>query len=276
MLLIELSSFTQIQGLSAAAEQNKGVNRMIIKADLKRIVSGWQFYAAILCGLALFTHPVLLNRGFWEYASPLELFSMAMGVSDFTPFAVIFAVLPYGTAFCMDCKSEYANSIVSRIGIRKYTWGRWASVALSGAMVMGFLMLGTVTMCLTGAKMPETEMSASFLKGGPWENLPLLMNGFWFYLLRICLAMLFGSLWATVGLIVSAVAPNPYVVLILPFVIYQGAWYLLGLSIFNPIYYFRADFQGIPSLAFSFGYQILWNAMAALAAQVLMRRRLRR
>lgn len=266
----------RIQGLSAAAEQNKGVNRMIIKADLKRIVSGWQFYAAILCGLALFTHPVLLNRGFWEYASPLELFSMAMGVSDFTPFAVIFAVLPYGTAFCMDCKSEYANSIVSRIGIRKYTWGRWASVSLSGAMVMGFLMLGTVTMCLTGAKMPETEMSASFLKGGPWENLPLLMNGFWFYLLRICLAMLFGSLWATVGLIVSAVAPNPYVVLILPFVIYQGAWYLLGLSIFNPIYYFRADFQGIPSLPFSFGYQIFWNAVAALAAQVLMRRRLRR
>lgn len=276
MLLMELSSFTRIQGLSAAAEQNKGVNRMIIKADLKRIVSGWQFYAALFGGLILFTHPVLLNRSFWEYASPLELFSMAIGISDFTPFAVIFAVLPYGTAFCMDCKSKYANSIVSRIGIRKYTWGRWASVALSGAMVMGFLMLGTVTLCLTGAKMPETEMSASFLKGGPWENLPLLMNGFWFYLLRICLAMLFGSLWATVGLIVSAVVPNPYMVLILPFVIYQGAWYLLELSIFNPIYYFRADFQGLPSLTFSFGYQIFWNAVAALAAQVLMRRRLRR
>lgn len=258
------------------AEQYKGVNRMIIKADLKRIVSGWQFYAALFGGLILFTHPVLLNRNFWEYASPLELFSMAMGVSDFTPFAVIFAVLPYGTAFCMDCKSEYANSIVSRIGIRKYTWGRWASVALSGAMVMGFLMLGTVTLCLTGAKMPETEMSASFLKGGPWKDLPLLMNGFWFYLLRIFLAMLFGALWATVGLILSAVVPNPYMVLILPFVIYQSAWYLLELSIFNPIYYFRADFQGLPSLAFSFGYQIFWNAMAALAAQVLMRRRLRR
>ena len=276
MLLMELSSFTRIQGLSAAAEQNKGVNRMIIKADLKRIVSGWQFYAALFGGLILFTHPVLLNRSFWEYASPLELFSMAIVISDFTPFEVIFAVLPYGTAFCMDCKSKYANSIVSRIGIRKYTWGRWASVALSGAMVMGFLMLGTVTLCLTGAKMPETEMSASFLKGGPWENLPLLMNGFWFYLLRICLAMLFGSLWATVGLIVSAVVPNPYMVLILPFVIYQGAWYLLELSIFNPIYYFRADFQGLPSLTFSFGYQIFWNAVAALAAQVLMRRRLRR
>ena len=141
---------------------------------------------------------------------------------------------------------------------------------------MGFLMLGTVTLCLAGAKMPETELSSAFLKGGPWEKLPLLMNGFWFYLLRICLAMLFGSLWATVGLIVSAVVPNTYAALILPFVIYQGAWYLLELSIFNPVYYFRADFQGIPSLVFAFGYQIFWNAVAALTAQVLMRRRLRR
>lgn len=248
---------------------------MIIKADLKRIMSGWQFYVALLSGLVLSTHPVLLARDFWEYASPLELFSMTMAISDFTPFAVIFVVLPYGTAFCMDWKSSYANSIVSRIGIRKYTWGRWASVALSGAMVMGFLMLGIITLCLTGAKMPETEMSASFLGNGPWKDLPLLMGGFWFYLLRICLAMLFGSLWATVGLIVSSAVPNPYVGLILPFVIYQGAWHLLEQSIFNPVYYFRADFQGIPSLAFAFGYQTFWNAVAALGAQVLMRRRLR-
>ena len=90
---IKPSSFTQIQGLSAAVEQYKG-RETYDYADLERIVSGWQFYAALLGGLILFAHPVLRDRSFGEYASPLELFSMAIGVSDFTPFAVIFAVLP--------------------------------------------------------------------------------------------------------------------------------------------------------------------------------------
>ncbi len=249
---------------------------MIVKADLKRILTGWQFYVALVGALLLATHPVLLDHYWWAYSTPMELFSAAMGVSDFTPFAVIFAVLPYGTAFCMDCKTEYANSIVSRIGIRKYTRGRGIAVALSGALVMGALMLSIITLCLVGAQMPETVESSGIYVGGPWEDLLPPANPFWFNLLRVLLAMVVGSLWATVGLAVSALVPNPYVGLILPFLIYQGVWYTVGESLLSPVFYFRADYQGIPSLPFAFGFQIFWNAVAALVAQVLMRWRLRR
>ena len=249
---------------------------MIIKADKKRIISSWQFYAALAGGLILFLHPVLLQSQVWEHSSPLELFSVSMGISDFTPFAVIFAVLPYGTAFCMDCKTEYSNSIVSRIGVNQYVRGRLISTALSGASVMGMMMLLISLFCRFAAGIPETPESAGFLRGGPWEKLPFLMHGIIFYLLRIFLAMLFGSLWATVGLAFSAAVPNPYAALILPFVVYQVLWYLLEGSLLNPLYYLRADHFGIPSLGFAFGYQIFWNIAVSLLALYLMKRRLKR
>lgn len=251
---------------------------MGILADWKRMASSWHLYVALLGGLILFLHPVLLiPHIIWKNSTPLELFSIAMGISDFTPFAVIFAVMPYGASFCVDCRTGYADSIVSRMGFRRYARSRWASVALSGAAVMGSIMLLTVLLCVSAAGKPETQESVAFLSSGPWAvgNLPLIAHGMWFYVLRLLLAMLFGSLWATVGLIFSALLPNPYAALVLPFVVYQLLWYLLDQSIFNPLYYFRADFGGIPSLLFAFCYQIFWNIAMAIVAIIAMKRRLR-
>lgn len=252
------------------------MKNMTIKADIKRILTSWQIYVSIFGGLLLMLHPVLLSSDVWSMSSPLELFSMSMGISDFTPFAVIFAVLPYGASFCVDYRTEFFNSIVSRIGFHQYVRNRWASVASSGAVVMGFMMSVMIIFCQIASGAPETTESSSFLNGGAWAvgNLPLAMHGLWFYILRILLAMLFGSLWATVGLIISTIVPNPYVALALPFIIYQVLWYLLELSIFNPIYYFRADYYGIPSLSFAFFYQVFWNIVVGLVAVVLMKRRL--
>lgn len=257
-------------------KEYKYMSIMTIKADFKRILSSWQFYVSIIGGLILFLHPVLFSSYAWSNSSPLELFSIAMGISDFTPFAVIFAVLPYAASFSVDYRTKHANSIVARIGFRKYICSRWASVSLSGALVMGIMMSVTVVFCQIASGSPETLESASFLNVGPWAvgNLPLAMHGLWFYILRILLAMLFGSLWATVGLIVAAIIPNPYAALVLPFIIYQVLWYLLELSIFNPLYYFRADYNGIPSLQFAFFYQIFWNIMVGLGSIFLMKRRL--
>lgn len=250
----------------------------IIQADLKRIFSSWQFYVSIISGLALVLHPVLLIANEWRLSTPLELFSVAMGISDFTPFVVIFAVLPYGASFCVDYQTNYANGIVCRTGFKKYIRSRLASVALSGALTMGIIMFTTITLCLLASGTPETQESAAFLNSGPWAvgNLPLAMHGVWFFALRILLAMLFGSLWATCGLIFAAIVPNQYAALILPFVVYQVLWYLLELSIFNPLYYFRADFYGIPSLLFAFSYQIGWNIAAGFLALFFMRRRFQR
>lgn len=250
----------------------------ILRADLRRISTSWRLYVAILGSLALALHPVLLGWQDWAGSTPLTLFSLAMGMSDFTPHAAIFAVLPYAASFSTDWREGYAPAIVSRVGFRRYAWGRWASVALSGALAMGAMMAGVVAVCWTAAGQPDTAETAYFLDGGNWAvgNLPLAMGGLWFCLLRILLAMLFGSLWATVGLICGALLPSSrYLALVLPFLVYQGLWFLAGDTLLNPVYYFRADMQAIPSLAFAFGWQILWNAAVAALAQFLMLRRLR-
>lgn len=247
----------------------------MIKADLKRMLSSWQFYVAIAGGFALITNPIWLQPEIWSSSTPLSLFSLAMGISDFTPFAVIFAVLPYGASFCEDCRTEYSNHIVSRIGFQTYIRGRWASVALSGAITMGIIMVGTILFCLLAAGIPETAESTYFLNGGPWAvgGLPLKMGGLWFYLLRIALAMIFGAIWGTVGLIFSAAFTNPYIAVVLPFVVYQMLWYLFGVSKWNPLYYFRADLV-IPSLRFAFTHQLVWLGVISVIAQILMKRRL--
>lgn len=249
---------------------------MMMKTELKRAFFSLKFILSIIGGLILFLHPVLLAASKWTLSTPMELFSMAMGLSDFTPFAVIFAVIPYGSSFCEDYRSTYANSIISKIGFSKYIRYRWAAVTISGATVMGIIMTTIVILCKSVASIPETVESVSFLNGGPWaaHNLPLLTNGTWFYLLRIALAMLFGALWSSVALMLSALIPYTYLAQILPFVIYQMLWYLLEGTIWNPLYYFRADFQRIPSLEFAFAYQSIWILLIAIATHHFMRRRL--
>ncbi len=85
-----------------------------------------------------------------------------MGISDFTPFAVIFAVLPYETPFCLDCKTEYSSIIISRIGTKHYIRHRLASVALSGTMVMGTIMFIITVFCQSVAGFPKIKRKSMF------------------------------------------------------------------------------------------------------------------
>lgn len=240
----------------------------IYRSDMRRFFISWRFYVSLVVGLLFILRPFFEAYQVWERMSPVLLLSLPFGSSDFTPFAAIFCVLPFADSFCVDADSNFANSIVLRVGGRRYALQRCITVAISGAVVMGTIVLVTIMSCVFAAGLPETAESADFMRNTIWArmNVILTFNGTLFYAGRLLLAALFGALWALVGLAISTVLTNRYVTLVAPFILYQVLWYLLSESPINPVYLLRGDDQRIPSLAFVVMYQLALIGLCAFAA----------
>lgn len=231
---------------------------------MKRIfVSPW-FWGSLLLGFAIFTHS-LINEVliYGRAASPMLLLSYPLALSSFTPFAPIFCYMPYAVSFCNDVNAGYHILITNRIGAKRYGVARPISVALSGGIVMSLIFSVTILLCVSFAAYPDTAETVDFMRNTTWARGGLLLaqNGLWVYLGRTALAFLFGALWALIGLAISTISPNRYVVLVAPFALYQISWYILGSSMFNPLHMLRADHDDLPSLVFVFIYQIFWLAV---------------
>ena len=228
-------------------------------SELKRFFHSYRIYLSLALGLSLMLHAFFEAHQSWSEYSPMMLLSIPLGLSDFTPFAAVFCVLPFADSFCEDYSSGIMHGTISRIGIKKYTIIRGLSVAASGAFVMTIIMLITIVLCILCAGLPETAESSAFLMDSVWGRAGLLLKykGLLVFLLRILLAGLFGALWALVGLATSVIIPNRYIVLTTPFIIYQIMWFLLEGTPINPVFLLRADYSGMPSLQFVFFYQII-------------------
>ncbi|MEG1884410.1 MAG: hypothetical protein RR224_11950 [Clostridia bacterium] len=227
-------------------------------------------------GFALFTHSLIHEVLIYgKAASPMVLLSYPLALSSFTPFAPIFCYLPYAISFCRDVNADYHILIASRIGTKRYGMARSISVALSGGIVMGIIFSVTILLCVLFAAYPDTAETVDFMRNTTWARAGLLLvqNGLWVYLGRIALAFLFGALWALVGLAISTISPNRYVVLVAPFAIYQILWYILGSSMFNPLHMLRADLDALPSIAFVLIHQIFWLAVLFMASYLGIRRK---
>lgn len=247
-----------------------------LKVDLKRALLSFSFWLSVVLTFCILFRPLLSNWMAWGFrgvnADAMELLSEPLALSSFTPFSVLFCVLPYSISFCEDYNSGYLRAIVVRIGVTRYSSNRIISAMVSGALALGIPLAVIVLLCMLSSTQSIDQATIDWLSP-IWVPLAKNMNGTWMYVVRVLLAMVFGATWAVFGLFVSTVIPNRYVTLIAPFVIYQALWAMLPESKWNPLYQLRADFQGIPSLWFSFGYQgIVLCVFAALSIWFIRRR----
>ncbi len=230
----------------------------LLKEDMRRIITGKRTYFVVMAGLLLILRPLFDIWGSWTLYSPMELLALPLAISDFTPFAVVFCVLPFAESFCEEYNSGYYHYITIRTGPKRYAAQRCISSALSGGIVMGVIMAATIAFCLVFAHHGSVSLDdLSFMTNTLWGRSGLLQvwNGNLVYLLRVFVAFLFGCVWALVGLAVSVLITNRYITLVVPFVLYQFLWFLLGESPFNPVYMFRGDSSFIPSFGFLLIYQ---------------------
>ncbi len=247
----------------------------VLFSDLRRMACSLKCYAAWFIGFFVLVRPLIDIWGTWQYYTPMELLSLPLGSSDFSPYAAIFCVLPFADSFCDDYISGYGRFITLRCGKKKYSVCRCFSVALSGGIVISTIMAMTIALCFLLAGQQETTDSMSFLSSSVWYKLGIVSPesvGI-MCMLHIAVAFLFGALWALVGLSVSVIVPNQYVTLAAPFVLYQFLWFVLNESPLNPVYQFRGDSNFIPSFWFLILYQTMLITLCSLFSILGIRKR---
>lgn len=209
----------------------------MIKSDIRRAFMSYRLYVAMAVALTILLRPLIeVLQGSGEF-SFVYLQQFPFGLSDYTPFAAIFCVFPFADSFCDDYTSGYVYAITLRMGPKQYARQRFVSNALIGGITQGVIVAIALSVCYLGASTPETMESVAFMQGTPWYELNLLLrfHGALFFTLRVLLAFLFGCLWASVGLCVSAFSANRYITLVAPFVLYQLLWRLIDPPLLNPV-----------------------------------------
>lgn len=209
----------------------------------------------------------------------LFLLTIPMSLSGFTPFAAIFPLLPYATSFCDEYNSGYVKNIVTRVGLGKYIKTKIISVGLSGALAIGvpfFIIFILIT--IIGAPTTAGNLSEAYI-GKIWESCAPIGGGTLVLAAKLLLGLLFGSVWALVGLAISAWFTNRYVTIVGPFVLYQGLWILLANLPINPLYMLRGDFgrpgEFIGSYIYILFYQIIWISILVIITAFGIRRRIK-
>lgn len=231
----------------------------MIAGEIRRIMNRPIIYISILVGVLILNRPLIeaVCTNALGSGSISQVLSVPLAMSDFTPFAAVFCVLPYADSFCDDYNSGSIYNIVSRSGIKKYSLIRGITVFVSGGIVMAIILLVTILFCGLLSDLPDTPETVQFMDKTIWvrSGIIYVMNGNLYLFLRIVLGFLFGGLWSLVGLFISTLICNRYVTYIAPFVIYQFMWFVFDETKWNPVYMLRGDSNFIPSLSFVLLYQ---------------------
>lgn len=179
--------------------------------------------------------------------------------SGFDMFAPIFAVLPGVTIFCEDYNSGYLKSILSRSSKRKYILNCIVCCSLSGgiAVLLPDLICSGIFMLTAEPHLPDAYGSSFDL----YAAIEFVWGGRLVILVFLLFSFLFGVVWSSVGLCISAYAPNKFIALAAPFAIYYGTNLILQrtgyLEILSPVNMILPTYGGLPNLFFPLVYQLI-------------------
>lgn len=241
--------------------------------EIKRLFTRPEPYISFIIGLLILNRPLIeaMLTGAIDSGSISQYLSVPFAMSDFTPFAAVFCVLPYANSFCEDYNTRFFRFIVCRSGTKKYAFSKSVITTISGGLVMSAIVFSTIILCGILADSPETPDKIEFMRDSIWvrSGIIYVMNGYLYLFLRVLLAFLFGCVWSSIGLTISTFITNRYVTYIAPFVIYQMMWFVFDETKWNPVYLLRCDSNFIPSLTFVFTYQSIL-ILVFLTTSILM------
>lgn len=214
--------------------------RRFLWNDLKEAICNGGFFLGMGALLWLLLRAELGNSRLDHSVSTYEIIINAMAISGFTPFAAIFPVLGYSSRFCTEYRSGYFEMMLSRMSWKSYGRTRILTTAVSGGALVGipFTIVMIIAYCGGIHGMPTTGL----YQGTRMEEYLLKYGDSFLLAGKVILGILFGALWALVGLAFAVWSKNKYVVMVAPFVLYEMMWILLsGIPILNPIYLIRGD-----------------------------------
>ncbi|MGN0367633.1 MAG: hypothetical protein ACI4EK_02530 [Wujia sp.] len=177
----------------------------------------------------------------------LDLAFTVMAFSFFTITAGLFPAFPYAFSLLEERNCGYLRYQLSRMSANQYIYKKLLFVGISGATAMGVPYV--LLMCIIGRAgvLSSEELHPSIMEDMIWGDILLVGGGWLVLILKGILIVMFGILWAQVGLLVSLFVKNRYLAFVLPFVIYQFCWLAApadgSLRIWNPVYMITSDFM---------------------------------
>lgn len=179
-----------------------------------------------------------LPNTFSIYSEKLLMRSVLFSMFDKGPlyqFAILLASIPYMTSWIDDKQSGAAKIMISRSGYSCFCRNRFIANMLVGS---GSVFIGEIVALLyTVYFFPTLDINLGFFEmSDPFQNIyeytPIL-----YYLLYYLLGFIMHSAWISLGLAFSTTFfVNKYIVLLLPFAIYNGVVYLADMKIVASAY----------------------------------------
>jgi ABC-type transport system involved in multi-copper enzyme maturation permease subunit len=251
-----------------------------IKTELKRAFRSWTFVVAAGLCFVVFLSEVWDDLKGASTSNQALMFSMSLVVSGFLLIAPIIAAIPYSFSFCDDYNTGYYRLLAVRQRYSTYLVSKCLGTALAGglALSLGTALYAVFLYICFPLYIPGISQAASTLGLDLiWEHLGYTQGAWLLIVVQIVLCMLSGMVWATVGLMFSALVPNRYVAIAIPFILYLTCFLVmsrLGLDRLSPatflVPYQRSDTTLIEVVL----YELVFCAIAATIFYKLAKRRL--
>ena len=207
---------------------------------------------------------------------------MAHTRNGFSLFSPVLAVIPAATIFCEDHNSGFLKFILGRTKKKQYIRETILCSTIAGGLAVFLPCLLTDIFLLVNGKLNTKENMiqgySTVFDETVYADIQYVWGGIGLAALLLVLSFLFGALWSDVGLLVSAIVPNKYAALVMPFAIYFVLHLLLYKSdillVFSPANMLLPSTIFIPYKAYPFIYQIVLLAIVNLAYSRIMEGRL--
>jgi len=208
---------------------------------------------------------------------------MAYTRNGFSLFAPVLAVMPAATIFCDDYNSGFLKFILGRAKKKQYIRETLLCSTISGGLAVCLpCLLAEIFLLANGRLNTKENMIQGYstvFDETVYADIQYVWGGIGLALLLLLLAFLFGALWSDIGLLVSAIVPNKYAALVMPFAIYFASHLLLYKSdvflVFSPANMLMPSATFIPYKAYPFVYQIALLGIVGLVYSRIMEGRLK-
>ena len=210
----------------------------ILKEEFNRAFRNPRFLIVVVLALAIFGIGAYRSPGFLfgPAIHPVNRLILNLEYGEFGLLAALLATLPFADSFLDDLNQGFLRQIVQRVPYRKYKAAKILTVALTG----GFsLVLAVLLIFLAGLAGGMDWESRAYFSGyaakpsapyGPLGGL-YTTNPIFYLLYLVASAFGFGAVYAVLGLAISPLIHNRYVVLAGPLVLVQVLNFLEGRSL---------------------------------------------
>lgn len=220
------------------------------KNELLRILKSKAFIFPIILSLCMFVGSFLVTKDDIISYGGYSLFysTMFMGYLPLLPsFAPLLAALPASNSFIQDKQHHFLWGIFNRTTSQQYWIVKFFSVGLAGALalILPLTIWLIINLIFFGNVHPVD--SAGLALSGPFWNLIVTKQDFWYCLINILHCGLFGFIYANIGLLASLFIQKSYAAIGLPFIIYTLPSFIfpyLGLDVLEPVDTFLLNGNG--------------------------------